>query len=120
MASPIAWTEVTSAFPELGSVTSDYGEFVITYINSSALDVSNFGGEDAPKTRLARMYLAAHFAATVLRGIAPGPLTGEREGDISRSYGVPRMDWQELQLTAYGQAYCALIQSTPARAGFVT
>lgn len=119
MASPIAWLEVVGAFPELGGVSVDYGEFIVTLVNAR-VDPANLDGEGGPTTRLARLFLAAHFGATTLRGIAAGPLTGESEGGLSRSYGVPRTDWSELQMTSYGQSYCALIGVSPARAGFVT
>lgn len=115
----IAWTEVIALAPELGAVSVYTGEFIISYVNS-ALNVANFGGEASPKTRLARLYLAAHLGATSLRGIAGGPITSESMGGLARSYGSLRQDWSELHLTAYGQTYCALVATTPARAGFVT
>lgn len=119
----IVWADVTERAPELAAVgllaQTDYLAFVNVELN-----VTMFGGEDAPKLKSARIYLAAHMATLDRqRGSAiAGPVISESRGGLSRSYAnmlLPGSGGGLWAQTTYGQLYYALVR-TSARARFPT
>lgn len=118
----IDWTAVIAHAPELAAVSSQARTEILAHVNT-ALDVEVFGGEDAPKTRLARIYLAAHLGAGVANSggsTSVGAVTSESAGGLSRSYGQAAVvATASLGSTSYGQAYLALVNTSAARAPFV-
>lgn len=114
------WTDVVSLAPELTKVSNAGQGTILAYVNT-ALDVCQFGklGEDSPKLKLARIYLAAHLGSL---GPHEGILTSEKEDDLEMGWTLPPIPpfgdpfWYR---TAYGSAYDALIRTTTARLPFV-
>lgn len=118
----ITWTDVMALAPELSSVSTDGRTYILAHVNT-ALNLAEFDGEDGPKTRLARIYLAAHFGAISLAGAtgASGPVTSESAGGLSRSYGTTTStsSGSGIERTGYGQLYLQLVRTSPARAPLV-
>ena len=119
----ITWTDVTDYAAELAVYTSVNGQnIILNVVNGSGLDASNFGGENAPKTKLARVLLAAHYATMTLQsaGGVTGPVTSRTEGGVSESYGNFTMtNTVALDATEYGQLFRLLCSGTEARAGIL-
>ena len=95
----------------------------ILAVANTLLTVSLFGGEASAKTKLARIYIAAHLGTLELIGTtgAAGPITAESAGGLSRQYGsaaaaVTSGEWGS---TTFGQKYVALCRTTPARGGLL-
>jgi hypothetical protein len=108
----IVWTDVTALAPELGTTAAQTQTDVLAFVNA-ALAVSLYDGEGGPRTRLSRIYLAAHLA-TMPRLGAGGALVGESAGGLSRQYAAP-MTRSNLGKTSYGVAFLSL--SPPAARG---
>jgi Protein of unknown function (DUF4054) len=108
----ITWIDVTDVAPN-NPLVANYptgGQAKVLALVNCDLKPGDFGGVDSPRYRLARAYLAAHFASTRLY-IA----TAQSEGGVSQSFAAPPMG--DLQETAYGRAYCDLLVAP--RAGIV-
>lgn len=111
----IAWSDVIDHAAELSAVTAGAQANILAFVNA-ALDVATFDGEAGPRTKLARIYLAAHFAtADVVSTGGAGPLTAESLGDESRSYGSFSLAAGTLASTGYGNSYLALVNTSAAR-----
>lgn len=119
----IVWADVTAHAPgdaRLATYTNTQGqtdilEFVNTTTNVSLLDT-----ETGIKTRLARIYMAAHLATMELRRGVAGIMSGETAGPLSRQYMLLQgMTRSELSLTSYGLNYLAIIKRSAARGGMV-
>ena len=113
------WTDVTAFAPDLSSVDASAQADVLAYVNAE-LDVSAFDGEAGAKTRLARIYLAAHHGAVSLTSsAAAGPVVEEKVGEISQKYGSPAATVTGsilfLESTPYGRLYLGLVRTTIAR-----
>ena len=112
----IIWADVTAVASELASTAGATQTMILAYVND-ALSVDAFGGEDSATLTLARAYLAAHMATAGARG-APGQVSAESAGGLSRSYAVDAASsGSSYGSTAYGQQYLALVNRSPARAG---
>lgn len=115
---PISWSDVTTQ-PGLASLTSVdpiAQNVILAYVND-ALSVTLVGGslgEESPKLKLARIYMAAHLGLLTPRA---GIVSSEGEGDLSIAYSLPPMPpggdpfWQR---TSYGAAFQMLIRTTGA------
>lgn len=116
----IVWADVVALAPEVNAIDDAAKADIIAYVNV-ALTVANFGGEDHPKTRLARIYLAAHLAAMLRRGVtgggAAGPLVSHSAGGMSRSYAV-MSSGSALSSTSYGSMYEELARTSLGRLPF--
>lgn len=121
--SAIVWSDVLAHAPNdaslqgYASVTgqTDLLDFVNNTTNVSLLDT-----ETGYKTRLARIYMAAHLATMELRRGAAGMLSGTTAGPLSRQYMLLQgMTKSELSLTSYGCNYLAIIKRSAARGGAV-
>ena len=60
----IIWADVVSHAAQLLTVDSTAQTDILAHVNT-ALAVAVFGGETHARTRLARVYLAAHFGQTI-------------------------------------------------------
>lgn len=67
----------------------------------------------AEKSDRAEALLAAHFLTLADRGGAAGPITSEKVGDLSRSYGTIKSEQEELAATAYGSMFITMLKSLP-------
>lgn len=114
----IGWPDVTAHAPELSSIAlnaqTDYLAMANTWV-----DVNAFDGEDGPKTKMARIWVAAHFATLdKLRGTAiAGPVLSESRGGLSRSYAnLTQMSMAAglFGQTTYGQNYATLVRTSAA------
>lgn len=121
---PITWTNVTDHAAELASVAVDAQTDYLALANTF-LNVGMFDGEDGPRTKMARIYLAAHFATLDrLRGTSiAGPVVSESRGGLSRSYAnLTQMSLASglFGQTTYGQNYATLVRTSRARWPVVT
>jgi uncharacterized protein YfaP (DUF2135 family) len=114
----IAWADVTAHAAELSTVAVGAQTDILAHVNT-AFAVSVFGGEDAPKLKLARIYLAAHMAKSgkLAASGAAGPVTSETADNISRSYAVAMASsgsdtWSS---TGYGRLLAQLVRTSSAR-----
>lgn len=114
----ITWAHVVDHAAELATVDVDAQNDILAWVNNH-LNVDLFGGEDAYKTKLARIYLAAHMGTGTRRGGAVGAITSSSAGGLSRSFQVPSTTDTDLSSTSYGAAYAMLLKTTVARVGFV-
>lgn len=101
---------------------------VLTYVNE--LDLSSLG-ESEQVTRLARIYLAAHFGTLTQQSTtddgAPiaGPVVSESAGGIRRAYGFNAsaqsntLGFTNLESTIFGQMYMRIIGMSAARGPLV-
>lgn len=89
---------------------------MVNRIDGSGIDKR--GGESSPTLRLARIYLAAHFAMVSLRAAsgAVGPVTSEAAGQVRTSYATLAIAARDAPLAAtpWGMQYLALIAMTDA------
>lgn len=114
----IIWADVVNFASELSTLDTDAQTDILAHVNS-ALNVTNWGGEDSPQLRLGRIYLAAHFGTVSAQGGlgVAGPVTQESAGGLSRSYAWSTAASElPYESTAYGKAFRALIRATAARA----
>lgn len=83
---PIAWADVVSHSSPLAAVDVGVQGDILAYVNTRFAAV--FGGEDNPTTRLARIYVAAHFASLPGSGRheAAGPVVSQSRGGLSQSF----------------------------------
>lgn len=122
MTSPIAWTDVTGAWPEInvatlgGKIPLGAQTVYLTWVNGPGINTANFDGEDGQFTKDARILLAAHMATLGLRRGA-GLIASQSEGGASQSYIYPWANPRMLHLTSYGQMLTQMIMGTAARAG---
>lgn len=77
-----------------------------------------FDGEDGYKTRIARIYIALHFASLPGAGEqrAGGAVTSESRGGLSRSYAAPPTSSgdSEFNDTQWGRRYLLLLRGSKA------
>lgn len=116
----IVWTDVTDHFCEdvqLSALAKIAQANILAHVNT-ILAVDEFDGEDGPTTKLARLYLAAHFGtsdAGANTGVA-GPVTSASMGGLSQSFGGGyTIDPQMLALTRYGRSYLSMVRGSKAR-----
>lgn len=109
----IIWTDVVALAPELSGVAAGAQTDILAYVNT-AHSVVNWGGETSPRLRLARIYLAAHFASSGALGNAGGSVTSKSEGEVSVSFGNATSA-DALAATAYGRLYGQILRTSGAR-----
>lgn len=119
----ITWDDIVMADPTLATGISDaYKALILSFVNSINPDM--FKGPSSPTFRLARIFLACHFAQfprASMSGGNRGPVTSQSEGDVSQSFAVATMTaTSALGTTEGGRNYQALVQTSPAKIGFVT
>ncbi len=121
----ITWVDVVGVpgnpgpAPELASVGTAAQELYLALANDF-VNVAMFDGEDGGRTKLARVYIAAHFATLdKLRGTSiAGPVISESRGGLSRSYAnLTQMSMASglFGQTTYGQNYATLVRTSRAR-----
>ena len=114
----ITWTNVTDHAAELSTVAAAAQTDILAYVNS-VVKVSLIDGEAGPKTKLVRIYLAAHFGALNLAsstGVS-GAVTSKKEGDVAVTYAsATTLAAAPHGSTTYGQMYLTLIGSSALRA----
>jgi hypothetical protein len=100
----ITWTDVTDVAPGDPRVANfpAGGQLKILNLVNCDLKPGDFGGENSNRYKLARAYLAAHFAS-----IRYQVTTAQSEGGVSQSFAPPPIG--ELMETAYGRAYRDLL-----------
>ncbi len=125
--SQILWTDVigtgsppTGFAPELAVFADVVAQNVLlTLANTTAINTANFGGEDAAKTKFARILWVAHMATLMLRRGIGGTVASQSEGGVSESMAQILKNPGPFDLTSYGQALRVLSVGTPARAGLL-
>lgn len=117
----IVWADVEAHFSDLASVGVAAQTDILAHVNV-ALDVSCFGGETHAKTKLARIYLAAHTGLANLSSLlASGAIVEETVGDLSRKYGVAvtGATGSDYATTGPGRLFRQLVRSSKARVPLV-
>lgn len=121
----ITWTDVTTLAASLTAVPSGAQTAILAYVNSN-VNAAKLGGESTQKTKLARIYLAAHMGELERRAAADatGAYTTLRGKKLSRDgfeldFGVLDAAAASLDETVHGRAYHQLIRTSACRVGFV-
>jgi hypothetical protein len=112
--SAIVWADVVNHAAELSGVAAGAQTDILAHVNTT-LNVSVFGGEDSPKLKLARIYLAAHIATLQSLGGSSGEIQSETVGGVSYTYAPGSTTGGSFESTSYGQQYSALIRNSIAR-----
>jgi hypothetical protein len=120
----IIWTDVTAHAPELATgVASGAQTDILGFVNAS-IDPAMLDGETGYRTKLARIFLAAHFGTGALAATgstAAGPVTAESADGLSISYGALTAALNDpgmLGATRYGAWYLGLVNTSAARGGW--
>ncbi len=117
----ITWLDVTAVAADLASVPVAAQTDILDHVNTT-LQVDLFGGEESPKLRLARIYLAAHHGTVAVRSDTAGPVQSESEEGVSVTYGggvsIVGSD-PLLDSTRWGQAFRQLCRTGAPRAPIV-
>jgi uncharacterized membrane protein len=112
----ITWEDVAALSTSLSTLSEEMQAAILDHVNTT-LVVEEFGGEEAAKLKLARIYLAAHHGTIAERSDGKvGPVVSESAGPLSRSYSNGSSTNDGYDATSYGRAYSALLRTTPARA----
>lgn len=114
----IVWTDVVAIAPELTSTVVQAQTDILAHVNT-VHNAVNWGGEAAPRLRLARIYLAAHAATSISRGDVAGPVLSQTDGRLAQEYAFPRYQADPglfgsdllLDSTTYGREYRQLMRS---------
>lgn len=111
----VTWADIVAVSSPLSAVTLQQQTDLLAWVNKSFAEV--FDGEDGIKTRLARIYAAAHMASLPGSGEQRpgGAVVSESRGGLSRSYSAPPVqsgDWWAL--TQWGQRYLLLLAGSKA------
>lgn len=111
----ITWTDVTNHFAAQSGVASGARTDILAHVNGYGIAVSKFDGEDGTLTKLARVYLAAHFGALELRGVGgAGQVTQMSEAGVSISFAQPSGGADPVYgSTPGGVAFLSLIRRAP-------
>lgn len=103
---------------ELSVVDADAQTMILAYVNQ-ALAVDEWGGEDSPTYKLARVYLAAHYGTVTLQGGngPAGPAISQTVGGITRIYmnNSPVGSDPVMGKTPYGNSFLSLLRRSPAK-----
>jgi hypothetical protein len=111
--SAIVWDDVIAHAPELSGVDEDAQTDILAHVNTT-LNVAVFGGEESPKLRLARIYLAAHMTTLMTLGSSSGDIASESVGGVSYS-ASSTTSTGSFDTTGYGKQYQALVRNSVAR-----
>ena len=119
----IVWGDVIAHASALEDVPDIVRADALEFANTQ-LKVSLFGGEASIKTRLARIYLAAHLGQLWVDRSgsgAGGDVQSETFGadSITINYGETDMSEDALKQTAHGRAYLSIVNMSAARVGFI-
>lgn len=118
----IVWADVVAHASALATVDAGQQADLLALVNTH-LNVAAFGGEDAPKTRLARIYWIAHFASLPGAGLTTdgasvaGPVTSESTGGVARAYASLSSSGTETEFwgeTAWGRRFWTLLRGSRA------
>lgn len=119
----IRWQDVVEGCPapELADpkVSMLAQNYILAHVNGS-VDATGFDGESGPKTRMARIALAAHMATLALRRGVVGYQSEQHTGDMGESFAViPLVALAEFGTTAYGVIYSMMCRGSAHRAGYL-
>ncbi len=119
----IKWQDVVEGIPapELSTIGVLAQDYILAHVNGSGIDVSGYGGETSPKTRLARAYLAAHMATMARRRGIPGFRSEQHAGPVGESFAMPPipMFLGEFAMTSYGTLFASITRGSAHRAGIL-
>lgn len=103
----ITLADIQDVCPDIERVSTIW----LAWVNTK-IAVDTFDGEDGLTTKLIRIYFAAHFMtlSDTIGGAVSGPVSGETEGGISRTYAVADMSSSALSRTGYGASALQLIR----------
>jgi hypothetical protein len=116
----ITWADVVVFESELATVPLAAQAEILALVHE-VVGVKTFGGENARRTRMARIYLAAHNGALWLQvaaGNSTGAETSMSGGGLSISMAAPQMTADGMTRTAHGQRYLHLVRNAPLGQGF--
>lgn len=111
----ITWSQVVLLAPELETLPSGTQDLILDYVNQT-LPVGPWGGEDGPKIKLGRIYLAAHMGSLTASGTGGlGQITEVAEGDVITRFAEAAKNASSLDQTSYGQEFKRLGRTTSSR-----
>lgn len=117
----ILWSDVVAVSSPLSATVLSLQTDILELVNVGFAGLPEvFDGEDGIKTRMARIYIACHFASLPGAGEqrAGGPVVSESRGGLSRSYAnLSSMahgnnTWSDTQ---WGRRYLQLRNGSKAR-----
>jgi hypothetical protein len=115
----IVWADVVALEPLVAGASVDAQTTILAYVNTD-LNVDGFGGEDDPRLKLARSFVAAHYGLSVTPGISSsiggGPVASLSGGDgLAVSFAVPMVNLadSDFATTTWGRKYISLVRRTP-------
>lgn len=111
---PVTWSDVTNFVSTLSTVAIGQQTDLLRMANET-LNTDLFDGEDGIDTKLARIYLVAHFASLPGAGsTAPaGPLIGMSRGKLSQQFqGLPQSGANTWLLTQWGRRFWELLSAS--------
>lgn len=103
----ISWADVEALASELSSISVGAQDSILAYVNTQ-LTVSEFGGEESPNLRLARLFLAAHLG-TIHTEDSKGAVVSESEDGLSRSYASVSSG-DTFKSTSYGRTFLIFVR----------
>lgn len=115
----IIWTDVVAVAPELEELDEAATTMILDHVNT-VLNTRAFGGEESPRLKLARVYLAAHMASGLGVAGGGGEVTSESMGGLSRSYvdGSSALGG-DISETGYGRQYLMIVNQSIGRGPIV-
>ncbi|MGL4443645.1 MAG: hypothetical protein ACRCU1_08470 [Alsobacter sp.] len=116
----IVWLDVTTVDASLAATAAPL-QLVILDLIHELVNVRVCGGEDAKRTKMVRVRLAAHLAKVfgqVAEDQVAGPVTSRSMGGISKSMAAAAMTDDGLTRTGHGQLYQMLVKLAARGQGF--
>lgn len=114
----ITWDDVVAHAPELSTVDAAARVDLLALANS-VFNPAVLDGEDGPRTKLARVYYAAHLATIGGQGgsSAAGPIIEEEVGDVRVKYALISASSSATQFegSSYGDLLSKLLRNSRAR-----
>lgn len=108
----IVWADVVRVAPELSGVDATLQTLYLDLVNTE-VNATAFGGDDSAAYKLARSFLAAHYASGIGSGsdAAVGEVASETMGGLTRTYVTSSgSQGGELDSTNYGRQYTQLVR----------
>lgn len=113
----IVWPNVVAFAPELANIAITAQAFALLYVNAT-VNPTAFDGESGHRTRMARIWLAAHVGAAIGMGSVAGPIIEETGGGLAEQYQpLATAALGSLGESRYGREYAGMIRRSPAARG---
>lgn len=109
----VTWDDVEALQVNLSTVSPGAQAMFLAYVNTD-INPAAFGGEDSPRYRLARVFLAAHLGE-IERRKGTEQVTSKTIGTSSITIAYAATTEDGLAQTSWGKQYAALLAQSPLR-----